>query len=283
MQSAEKEPTRGNTKSPTIKQLIIDNFDSDTMALNLEGLSIEEKKCRLRESIAKLEAEEEDQELTKLLAKHEALTKKRSSVTSTPKVTKSKNKKSGKDTQIKKNKKPTKSKTDNKLEPRTPSYNKNGNETGSKPTFDTDEFVKSKLPDITGFQDLLCFSQAGIKQCKRYKKSKKRKTKHPSSSSDSSTEESGSLSSDSESEEVTPPPARRKEKKGRKKVSGLYARAGKTRIVADELFAHAALEDEVGIERDLKSLSFNLFVTGELEIISDQTYLNKRDIPEWKF
>ena len=40
--------------------------------------------------------------------------------------------------------------------------------------------------------------------------------------------------------------------------------------MSKEVFAHAVLEEEVGIDRELKSLSFNLFVAGELEIISNQ-------------
>ena len=74
-------------------------------------------------------------------------------------------------------------------------------------------------------------------------------------------------SQNQEFEEEIEPPARKKVKGGKKK-SGYYAKVGNSRIVSNELFAHAALEDELG-DRDLASLSFNLFVAGELEIISD--------------
>ena len=51
--------------------------------------------------------------------------------------------------------------------------------------------------------------------------------------------------------------------------SGIFERPGFASLVSHELYAHAALDEDMVTERDLKSLSFNLLVAGELEIVSD--------------
>ena len=230
---------------------------SNKMAgLNLEGLSREEKKRVLRASIAQLEEEEEDRELQELLAKHDKLKRKQEGYV--------------------KDDKQGKGKTPSKKRLRSPSLNthlnmnnciKLNSESSHKRPFNVDEFTKGKLPDISDLQNLLQFSEESEKSV-RHKKPKKTRGKQMSSSSSSTSESSDSEWDSDEADEETYRPSKKK-KSGSKKTSGLYARAGNTRIVTNELFAHAALEDEIGTDRELKTLSFNLFVAGELEIVLD--------------
>ena len=60
----------------------------------------------------------------------------------------------------------------------------------------------------------------------------------------------------------------KKSKKG-KITSGLYTKPGNTKLVTSEQYAHTALDGEIGGDKEIHSLSFNLFMAGELEIISD--------------
>ena len=203
----------------------------DMMALNLKGLTMEEKKRVLRESIAKLEAEEDNQELQELMAKHEALRKKRASTTSTP---------TGK-VKVKGNK-------NDKCKSKNVKGTRGNGSTGKvsyaqidDTDFDADTFVKSSMPDISDIKDLLQIPELKLKREKLPKKKNKARRKHSysNSSSASETKTSSELETD---KEVESPPVKRA-KKGRKKVSGYYARVGSSRIVSNELFAHAALEE----------------------------------------
>ena len=133
---------------------------------------------------------------------------------------------------------------------------------------DIDTFVKGNLPDLADLQNLLHVSVEKAKAEKSKKKKTRKPRREPSpSSAESSESESEELSSGSDDEQEVTPPAKKRTKGGKK--SGYFARAGSSRLVSNELFAHAALDDEVGSDKDLRSLSFNLFVAGELEIISD--------------
>ena len=91
------------------------------------------------------------------------------------------------------------------------------------------------------------------------------------SESDEEPDES-EVGSDSETEDEVEQHynTRKKFKKGKTLKSGIFAKSSNTRIISHELFAHATLDDEVGGDRDLKSLSFNLFMAGELEIITSE-------------
>ena len=231
-----------NSQVDTDKDILITAMSQ----LNLAGLSKEEKKSALRAAIAKLEEQEEDEELQQLMAKHQQLTQR----LSTPETSGNK-KKNSKRLQV------------SKGECEVGGGWKQG---------ELDEFTKGKLPDISEIQDLLHISEKRTKKDMRGKKRSRgkenlwrhRRASSSSESSESSGSESASASEDSSSEEE-----RRKPLKKGKVKSGLYARAGNACLKSSELFAHSAIDDGLG-DRDLYSLSFNLFVAGELEIILDK-------------
>ena len=217
--------------------------------LNLDRLSKEEKKRILRESIAQLEEEEEDEELRELLAKHKALKKTKESSQTPTAVQQGQPR----------GRKPVKGniqKTGSKIEA----------QANIMPDLvDVDTFVKNQLPDIAGLRNLLHVSEKQVKSSKKKVHKKERRAQTPPESE--SETDSGSESDSEDEDEMKVQPVKKKAKGGKK--SSLYDKAGSSRLISNELFAHAALEDEIGTDRDLKSLSFNLFVAGELEIISD--------------
>ena len=86
-----------------------------------------------------------------------------------------------------------------------------------------------------------------------------------SDSSDSSESERDESTSDEESSDDENKSFKRK--KGKCK-SGLFTKASNARVLKTEMHAHSALDPEMG-DRDLKELTFNLLVAGELEIILD--------------
>ena len=119
-----------------------------------------------------------------------------------------------------------------------------------------------KIPSLNDVKDLLNVSER-TERVKKRSKAKRKRSKYRSSSesSDSETEDSTSDSSSSDNED------RKKRQKKRGKKSGFYTKPGNAKLKSNELFAHVALDDEIGGERGFETLSFNLLVAGELEII----------------
>ena len=228
------------------------------MALNLEGLSREEKKKLLRESIAKMEEEEADQELKELLECHATLKKKQQTLNNI----KDNDKKSSKIGSLKGKLKKGKGATcdDNNV--------RLTNQDGKDVNLDVDQFLKKSLPSITDIQNLLHVTEKKpLKTTSvRCRKAKQEDTDNSEESDKESVAEESEEESRSESEEESEEErsSRKKLKKGKSIKSGIFAKSSNTRIVSHELYAHAALDDEAGYDRDLKSLSFNLFVAGEL-------------------
>ena len=131
---------------------------------------------------------------------------------------------------------------------------------------------KGDVPSLAQIEQLLNISDKK-ERTRKTKPKRKRRSRRESSSSDEtedSSDDDHSVSSDSSesSSDDEEQRKRRKNKKGRNNKSGFYAKKGTTKIISNQQFAHTALEDEVGEDRDLLSLSFNLFVAGELEIIT---------------
>ena len=129
--------------------------------------------------------------------------------------------------------------------------------------------LATQIPSLGDIQHLLDISEkrTASKKSKTSRKHKKTRHRSPSTSSGSTTSsETTTTSSESNSEDEEHPSRRSKAKKG-KLTSGLYIKTGNAKLVSKENYAHTALDDEVG-DRDLFSLSFNLFVAGELELIT---------------
>ena len=256
-----------NAFTTTNKKPLIDTFSVEPQKPNnmeLEGLSRAEKIKALKKSIAELEAKEEamqeDQELKELLERREQLARRVSATETSHK--KRKSSKTGLSRNV------------NKSKMRKVAHDLNNGDLGS---LDVDEFTKSKLPDISDIQDLLHISEKQSKKVNKDKKSKKRKSRRrykddsSSDSSESSESESSSSEEEGESEWEEEGRNQKRTKKGKLKLkSGLFDKAGNSRLVSNEVFAHAALDDEIGGDRDLPDLSFNLFVAGELEIILNE-------------
>ena len=57
--------------------------------------------------------------------------------------------------------------------------------------------------------------------------------------------------------------------------SGRHDKPSDTKLISNEWYAHTALNEALGGERDFSELSFNLFVAGELEIISSRQVSDK--------
>ena len=106
------------------------------MALNLEGLSREEKKQTLREKIARMEEEEVDVELRDLLEWYSELQKRQQSKESVV---------NNKTVKASKNLKRSKIKDYISIE----------NSDGSQSKLDVDTFMKKSLPSISDIQNLL--------------------------------------------------------------------------------------------------------------------------------
>ena len=135
--------------------------------------------------------------------------------------------------------------------------------------------INKGLPSLGDIQNLLHVADKKekckkLKKCtsKKVKKSKRRKESSSySSDSSSSSSESESDSSSEETSDMEETPVK-KQKRGKKLKSGLHEKNGNAKLVTGKCFAHAALDDELGGERELRSLSINLLFTGELEIIT---------------
>ena len=261
-----------NSTSTPKQQSIIPSCFADMDMSVLDGLSLEQKKEKLRQMNAEMEAqlerEEADQELQELLAKQEALAKRLNSFKEeTPKSKKTS--KSNRKNRI--NKKAVQKKRENSmwLGDMHDYISSVGGETerGFEPVNDLDTDVFSKLPTLSSIQDLLHVADKRTRN-KKTKKSKKRSRKHRCETSSESSETSDSTSSEETSDSDTDEEYKKK-KKGRKLKSGLYAKPGSVKLVSDEIFAHNVLDEELHFHRNIESLSFNLLVAGELEIISD--------------
>ena len=231
-------------------------FNADMSLQDLHSLSKEEKKKRLLAKIAEMEKQledEEDQELQELLSKHDQLKRKLSH--STPTKAKTKKTKKGKLKVHASNenlKRKNKTKLQKKIESKVAVEN----------------FYDDRLPSLTEIQNLLQFTEKQKSPRKEKRKANKRRPSSESSDYKTSEEE---VAEESDSDEASSPEmAARPRKKGKHKVSGLYAKPGNVRLLSNELFAHVALDDDMGGHRDRKDLSFNLLVAGELEIISSK-------------
>ena len=124
------------------------------------------------------------------------------------------------------------------------------------------------MPSLADIQNALNISEKrNVVKHKKVRYSKKTAQKRESSSEESETSESEEEAPSSDEETSDEDDKSFKRKKG-KCISGLFAKAANARIVKSELHAHAALDPEVG-DKDLKELTFNLLVAGELEIILD--------------
>ena len=251
--SAPSDPESVNASPRSLNSsdiIITGQFVAENMSLpNLKGLSAAEKKRILQQKIEEMEAEaqvqeeEEDDELQELLKKHEQLRSRLSTRSSKNSKSKHKNKVDNEDLPV-------------------------------HEQINIEELTKSKMPSVSDIQNLLHISEKKTKtKSKCSGKNKRRKGGHKKTqeSSESSSDSETSVSSDSESSssdsEEGDVRRKKRSKKGKKLKSGLFERPANARIVSSEWYAHAALEDEIGGSWDVKDLSFNLLVAGELEIV----------------
>ena len=256
-------------------------FNDETSELQIENHNMEEKKRRLRESIAmlqhKVKEQEEDSEMQQLMKLEAQLRQKLAD--GSPPVEASTSSKS------KSSKKRVKNGVTHKGTPKRILKNLTKqsvcendpqadlqNLTGIK--FDMEGFIKKNVDANTAeLTDVLKLAEKANKKHSgtRSKKSKKRSPSPPSDSSSSeSSSESDSDDSDREVQEIPPP----KKRKGKLK-SGLYAKSGDTKLVSSEWYAHSALDEAIVGEKEPKELSFNLLVAGELEIITSNAVSSK--------
>ena len=142
----------------------------------------------------------------------------------------------------------------------------------------TSDIIENKLPSLRDVQKLLDISDNKTKKHARATRRRKISKKKRKSSSESSSESSldSSMSSSEEETSSEECSSSRRRKKGKKLKSGLFAKSGNAQLISDELFAHAALDDDIYRQKELKDLSFNLLVAGELEIITSEK-ISKRE------
>ena len=111
---------------------------------------------------------------------------------------------------------------------------------------------------------------------KKVGKSKAKKTKmtpeKEESEVDMDVSESGDESTD---EEMDRESVRRKDARKGNVRSGHYDRMSDTKLISNEWYAHTALDETMGGDRQFNDLSFNLLVAGELEIISSRKISEK--------
>ena len=254
-----------DSKNPTKN---LDNINSHfvlpetSMDLSdLEGLPLDEKKKLVQQRITEMEQQlqqpqEVDDELLQLLQKQDELKRKLSEKPGANKPAQGSNKTSKKGKVV--SRKPTLT----LVEVADDSINAMlNNVVGAS---------LDRIPTLSEIKDLLHVTdkKSKVKKARRtHKKRKHSKRKHDSFESESETLSSEKESSSEEDTSDSEPEPRRK--RTGKKQSGLYAKAGNVNLVLDEVFAHTALDDEIG-ERNLESLPFHLLVAGELEIISDK-------------
>ena len=108
--------------------------------------------------------------------------------------------------------------------------------------------------------------RAGMSKGKKCKRSKHQEE-------ESETEQDSDSSSSSEDEDEV----KRKNPRKGKFRSGRHDKPSDTKLVSNEWYAHTALDKTLGGEREFNYLSFNLLVTGELEIISSKQ-ISKKEI-----
>ena len=157
-------------------------------SLNLKGLTKEEKKQRLHSSIALLEEEEEDNELHELMARHEALQKRKNIISG-------ENRNKGGKGRMK--------------EVGVEEVRERGKENRvltNQQILDVDEFLKGEIPNITDIQNLLHISDVVIKS---NKKTKKRHGKTPVKETSSCSSSEKLAESESESEDERTPVKKR--------------------------------------------------------------------------
>ena len=228
------------------------------------NMSREDKKHELRKSIAQLrrqlQEKEEGEELKALMEEEEAL---RVQLAGPSKAsmgkTSSKISKSGKNDQNgKKSLKHTDS-IDDKQSVADAATNLQSL-TGVK--FDMSGF----LGEETGAKKHEVDSIMSLSDTKKAKRQKQAET-----DTDSGSE------SDSSSADDDDVPVKRKNMRSGQFRSGRHEKPSNTKLVSNEWYAHTALDEALGGEREFNELSFNLLVAGEIEIINSQQ-ISKKEI-----
>ena len=137
------------------------------------------------------------------------------------------------------------------------------------------------MADINKFHSVLNYADKRVKQKKSLKSKKRKYTSHSQESSSESSSIASSSDSESRSDSTMPDKVEchTSKRKGKPSRSGIFDRQGHSRIVKNQIFIHAALDNKFGVNKDLHSLSFNLLVVGESEIISDPRPRGKRGKP----
>ena len=240
----------GNNSSPTITNL-------DTHQVDIAEMGREEEKLRMRERIKQLEKEwkrreeekqKEDKEFKELQERLAFLERKLSQ--STP---------PRKESPVKKKDKKSSENIFSALSKLVGGGNEGDKQSGGE----------GKAPNLDDIKQFLNVSERKDSRRKRTK-SRKKKARSASSSDSSDTDTEDSSSSSSDDKDETP---RKSRKKGKK--SGFYTKPGNSKLKSHELFAHVALDDNLGGDRTFESLTFNLLVAGELEIIDSQDVTEK--------
>ena len=132
-------------------------------------------------------------------------------------------------------------------------------------TFDMSGFVDDNRPKIKNVDDL-SFVETPKKKKNKAKKSKiSPEIVRPEEDSDVEMSESDVTSSDDDSDSGA---ARRKDPRKGNVRSGRYDRLSDTKLVSNEWYAHTAIDETIGGDKQFNELTFNLLVAGELEIIS---------------
>ena len=224
--------------------------------------SLEERKRILKEEVAALrkqvqQREDEDEEMRQLLEEQRELKRKLSSNIASPIQSK-------------------KFKRSNKKPERNNSVKNNPcDELQSLAglSFDMSGFMNSADdPSVNEVNKVISFAdkKALKRKVKKSKTKRKVKRRSPSPSDVSSSSQSSSSDSDpSDSDNEDGANFRG----GKNLKSGRYAKPGDTKLVSR--YAHTAIDDELGGDRDLVDLSFNLLVAGELEIVSSELISDK--------
>ena len=300
IRTSKNQGTKNSGKKPAILNSIeqvnsvITDLDNCT-----DMSSLEERKKKAMEEIASMQAQldalDEDEELKQLLAKQQELRdklEKRKASQSTPvattrskKSSKTKNRKS-KSTSINHRDENIPEESTNEIEQwlknaqQQISLKENiGRNKSTMKANDVDEAInqvtgddiQNCLPSIAQIQDALHVTDKRNRN-RKTKRSKKPRRKPSSSDSLDSEYSTDSSSSDSESSDEDDRSYKRKKSKCK---SGLFAKAANAKIVSNEIYAHAALDAQLG-NKSTENLSFNLLVAGELEIILDPD-INKRE------
>ena len=243
---------------------------------NEMATALELQKKAIKDDIARMECElreqQEDQELRDLRKKQEQLRQK---------LSKSSSAREGEESVEREREKTSKRRTVNKKKVKEGFDDKKqgDNKSVDALTKDFDEVVKEGLPSLSQIQDMLFDVAEKTSKHKKPRKTKKRRShrKRQESSlestpeSSTSSETSTALESESSDEEEKS----YKHKRGKKLKSGIFDKVGHSHIISNEAYAHAALDDEVGTDKELRFLSFNLLVAGELEINTNPSVRSK--------